>query len=125
MDEPSILNSIKKLIGITNDDHSFDTDIMIHINTVFMTLNQLGVGPPNGFKIDDDADAWIDFVPDTTRIEAIKTYMYLKVKLLFDPPINSAVIESYNRTINELEWRINIEAEAMSKEEENQNDSTR
>lgn len=125
MDESSILNSIKKLIGIAKDDNNFDTDIIIHINSVFMTLNQLGVGPPTGFKIEDETSDWTDFIEDTTRIEAIKTYMYLKVKLVFDPPINSSVIKSYEQTINELEWRINTEAEIMLKEEENQNDSAR
>ena len=121
MNESSILNSIKKLLGIDADNTDFDTDVMIHINTALMTLNQLGVGPPNGFMIDDALDSWTDFVNDTTRIESIKTYVYLKVKLVFDPPTSSAVIDSYKETIRELEWRINVEAETMENEEENQN----
>lgn len=121
MNKSSILNSIKKLLGIDAENTDFDTDVMIHINTALMTLNQLGVGPPNGFMIDDALDSWTDFVNDTTRIESIKTYVYLKVKLVFDPPTSSAVIDSYKETIRELEWRINVEAETMENEEENQN----
>lgn len=104
----SILTSIKKLLGIAKEYEHFDLDIIMHINSVFMILNQLGVGPPEGFTIENDSAVWVDFVQDTTKIEAIKSYMYLKVKLLFDPPLSSAVMDSMNRMINELEWRINV-----------------
>lgn len=104
----SILTSIKKLLGITEDYEHFDQDIIIHINSVFSILNQLGVGPSEGFSISDKSSVWSDFVSDSTKLELIKSYAYLKVKLFFDPPISSAAIESANRMISELEWRINV-----------------
>lgn len=107
----SILTSIKKLLGIDEEYEQFDPDIIMHINSVFMVLRQLGVGPSEGFAIEDETALWVDFVPDVTSIASIKTYMYLKVRLLFDPPINSAVIESMNRSISEFEWRLNVAAE--------------
>ena len=110
----SILTSIKKLLGITEEYEHFDADLIMHINSVFMVLNQLGVGPENGFSISDDSSIWADFIPENAPIEAVKTFTYLKVKLLFDPPLNSSVIESMNRQINEYEWRINIAAESGS-----------
>lgn len=116
----SILTSIKKLLGPEEEYDHFDTDIIIHINSALMVLTQLGVGPSNGFAITDKSAVWTDFVPDIERIEAIKTYIYLKVKLVFDPPQSAAAIESTNKMISELEWRINVAAETAS-EEENQN----
>lgn len=106
----SILTSIKKLLGISKDYTQFDDDIIMHINTVFLNLAQLGVGPAEGFVIEDDSSEWSDFVDinDNTQLHAIKTYIYLKVKLLFDPPLSSSVIESTNRMISELEWRLNV-----------------
>jgi hypothetical protein len=105
----SILKSIKKLLGPTGEYEYFDDDITLHINTVLMTLTQLGVGPSSGFSITDDTAKWTDFVPRATlaRIEAIKTYVYLNVKLLFDPPSSSTHMEAINRQISMLEWRIN------------------
>ena len=108
----SILTSIKKLLGITEEYDHFDPDIIMHINSVFMILTQLGVGPSEGFSIEDDTSVWTDFIQDANKIEAAKTYIYLKVKLIFDPPLSSAVIESTNRLINELEWRLNVAAES-------------
>ena len=118
----SILTSIKKLLGITADYDNFDDDIIMHINTVFMTLNQLGVGPAEGFRIEDDAAIWDDFIkvdennPETKTLQtlqsAVKSYIHLKVKLLFDPPLSSAVMEAIKQSINELEWRLNIQAES-------------
>lgn len=107
----SILTSIKKLLGIEASYEHFDPDIIIHINSAFMILTQLGVGPSEGFAIDDEDSLWSDFLGDDSRIEAVKTYVYLKVKLLFDPPLSSSVIESINRSINELEWRLNVAVE--------------
>lgn len=109
----SILTSIKKLLGITAEDKSFDEDIIIHINTVFLDLNQLGVGPEDGFRIEDENVTWDEFVEDDTYYDAVKTYIYLKVRLLFDPPQNSAVMTSYNQTIDRLEWRLNVKAESQ------------
>lgn len=104
----SILTSIKKLLGIEEEYTQFDADIIMHINTVFLNLTQLGVGPSEGFLIEDDAAIWEDFIGDSSQLQAVKTYMYLKVKLLFDPPLSSSVTESMNRMIAELEWRLNI-----------------
>lgn len=109
----SILTSIKKMLGITEEYTHFDQDIIIHINTVLMILRQLGVGPEEGFTITDSYETWGDFLTDNKDIEAVKTYVYLKVRLLFDPPLSSAVTESINRSINELEWRLNIAADKM------------
>ena len=108
----SILISIKKLLGITEEYDQFDPDIIMHINSVFMILTQLGVGPAEGFSIEDDTTVWTDFIQDVKKLESVKTYIYLKVKLAFDPPLSSAVIESMNRLINELEWRLNVAAES-------------
>lgn len=107
----SILTSIKKLLQISEDDTAFDTDIIMHINSVFMILRQLGVGPSNGFFIEDETAEWSDFIEDGLNLELVKSYVYLKVKLLFDPPTSSFVMESMNRQIAEFEWRLNVEVE--------------
>lgn len=104
----SILTSIKKLLGIEDEYTQFDSDLIMHINTVFLNLTQLGVGPSEGFMIEDDAAIWEDFIGDSTQLQAVKTYVYLKVKLMFDPPLSSSVIDSMNRMISELEWRLNV-----------------
>lgn len=108
----SILQSIKKLLGMTEDYTAFDADIIIHINSVFMILNQLGIGPANGFSISDENTVWSDYLPeDNKNFEAVKTYIYLKTKIVFDPPMSSAVMEAMRQMISELEWRLNVEAE--------------
>lgn len=112
----SILTSIKKLLGIMEEYEHFDQDIIMHINSAFMVLTQLGVGPSEGFSISDGTAIWTDFVSDLTKVEAIKTYVYLKVKSVFDPPTSSAVIDSIDRTIKELEWRLNVVVETKSEE---------
>lgn len=113
----SILTSVKKMLGITEDYEHFDSDIVMHINSVFMILSQLGVGPANGFSISDKFATWTDFLPeDNKNFEAVKTYMYLKVRLIFDPPLSSAVMEAMKQMISELEWRLNAEAEHNGKE---------
>lgn len=104
----SILTSIKKLLGISKEYNHFDDDLIMHINSVFLVLTQLGVGPTEGFIIEDDSAEWMDFIEDPTQLQAVKSYMHLKVKLLFDPPLSSAVIESMNRMIAEFEWRLNV-----------------
>lgn len=109
----SILTSVKKLLGIAEADTSFDTDVIMHINTIFMILRRVGVGPEEGFTIEDSSAVWTDFVPDTTKIEGFKTYVYLRVKLIFDPPTSSAVIENIKETIRELEWSLNIEVDDL------------
>lgn len=110
--EESILTSIKKLLGIPEEYEQFDPDLIIHINSVFTILTQLGVGPPEGFAIYDKNAVWKDFIPEPLKFEAIKSYMHLRVKLLFDPPLGTAVTEVMNRMISELEWRINVIAES-------------
>jgi hypothetical protein len=114
----SILTSIKKLLGIEEDYTHFDADIVMHINSVFMILTQLGVGPSEGFIIEDKTKTWTDFLPnsDLAKLSAVKSFIYLKVRLLFDPPSSSAVIESTNKLISELEWRLNISAESFDYE---------
>lgn len=107
----SILTSVKKSLGISEDYEIFDPDIIIHINSVFMILTQLGIGPEKGFTIKDKTTMWDEYIPDDDNSEAVKSYMYLKVKLLFDPPLSSIVVESINRMISELEWRLNVVAE--------------
>ena len=107
MDE-SILTSIKKLLGIPEDHEHFDVDIIMHINSVFMILTQLGIGPDDGFKITDKLTTWNEYLPDGANIESVKSY--LKVRLLFDPPSSSSIIESINRLISELEFRLNVES---------------
>ena len=110
----SILTSIKKLLGITEEYTDFDTDIIIFINSVFPVLQQLGVGPEEGFKIEGSSTTWKDYLgEDETKIAFVKTYIYLKVKMVFDPPLSNSIIESYNRTLNELEWRITVKVDEM------------
>lgn len=119
----SILISIKKLLGIDENCDHFDSDVILHINTVLMVLNQLGIGPSNGFIVTSNTEKWSDFIGGTQLIESVKTYVFLKVKLIFDPPQSSAAIESINRLINELEWRLNVAVDPgqTSKEEETTN----
>lgn len=104
----SILTSIKKMLGITEEYEHFDADITMHINSVLMTLTQIGVGSPDGFAISDKSATWKDFIPEDQLIEAVKSYTYLKVRLLFDPPSSSTIIESFNKQAAEYEWRINV-----------------
>ena len=110
----SILNSIKKLLGISEEYKHFDPDLIMHINSVMSILTQLGVGPSEGFFINDETSTWDDFIEDNVNLDLVKSYMHLKVKLLFDPPLSSAVMESMNRMISEFEWRLNAEAESIA-----------
>lgn len=103
-----ILESIKKMLGLLKEYTAFDSDIIIHINSVFSVLNQLGIGPKDGYKIEGYDELWSDYIQDDTIIEDVKTYMYLKVRLLFDPPLNSSVLESTKQLISEFEFRLNI-----------------
>ena len=107
----SILISIKKLLGITEEYTHFDQDIIIHINSVLFTLNQLGVGPTKPFTIKGETEIWDDFIVEEDSLEAVKSYVYLKVRILFDPPSSSVLMESINRQINEFEWRLNVAVE--------------
>lgn len=118
----SILTSTKKLLGITEEYKHFDADIITHINSVFMILHQLGVGPVGGFSIAGEYEKWSDFTSDVLSYEPVKSYVYLKVKLLFDPPLSSAVMESTNKLINELEYRLCTAAELNATKEESSNE---
>lgn len=113
--EESILLTIKKMLGggAENNEH-FDNDIITHINSAFMVLTQVGVGPKDGFFISDDTAVWSDFVENPKKYQAIKTYIYSRVKLVFDPPTTSAVIEVLNQTIRELEWRLQVNSDEES-----------
>ena len=119
----SILNSIKKLLGIAEDYDHFDSDIIMHINSVFATLTQLGVGPEKGFSINDESEKWEDFLPEERMLHSVKSYMFMKVKLMFDPPLSSAVIECTKEQIKELEWRLQVAVDSANtkSEEEIQN----
>lgn len=112
----SILNSVKKMLGIMQDYTVFDEDIIMHINSVFFVLNQLGIGPSTGYSIKDDTNTWSEFILERTDIESVKSYIYLKVKLLFDPPSSSALLDAINRQITEIEWRLSIIQDDLSKE---------
>lgn len=114
----SILTSIKKLLGVEEDYDCFDADIVMHINSVFMILNQLGVGPAEGFIITGKDETWSDYLSDEelVNLSAVKSFIHLKVRLLFDTP-SSSVAEQINKLLSELEWRLNISAESSSKEE--------
>ena len=112
----SILTSIKKLLGIEEDYEIFDTDIIIYINSAFATLTQLGVGPVESFSISDKTATWSSYMQNDPRLEHVKTYIYLKVKMIFDPPSSSTVIDAYNRNIQEMEWRLMHTVEITMKE---------
>ena len=115
----SILKTIKKLLGISDEETHFDTDIIMHINSVFSILHQLGVGPDKSFSIQDDTATWDDIIEDDNNFNDVKTYIYLKVRLLFDPPASSSVMSAMERQISELEWRLNVEGFTKSLEEAN------
>ena len=111
--EESILTSVKKMLGIPKDHTAFDMDLILHINSVFMILTQMGVGPANGFRIEDHTAIWSDFLgEEDLAFESVKTYMGLKVRLIFDPPASSIVAECIKQSIAELEWRLNFAAES-------------
>ena len=115
----SILTSVKKMLGITEEYEHFDPDLIMHINSVFMILYQLGVGPSKVFSINGDGETWADFIEgDGEPLNLVRSYMYLKVRLLFDPPQAGPAIESINRMIGEFEWRLKSEAE-LGKEIQN------
>jgi hypothetical protein len=109
----SILDKTKKALGLAPDDTSFDVDIIIHINSTFATLFQLGVGPVEPFFIEDNTSNWEEFIGDRTDLNSVKSYMYLKVRVLFDPPTTSFALESFNKMIQEYEWRLNVQADRM------------
>ena len=112
--ENSILKSVKKVLGIDASYTAFDLDILIHINSVFATLHQLGIGPEAGFAIEDDTALWTSFIGTDPRKNSVKTYVWLKVRMLFDPPQTSFAIDAMNAQAKELEWRINAYREGTA-----------
>lgn len=114
----SILTTIKKLLGIDEEDVSFDTDVMIHINSVIPNLSQMGIGPKNGFIVTSKDQKWSDYIGSSViNLEGVKTYLYLKIKLIFDPPTNSTTIDAINKNISELEWRMMLAVETNNLED--------
>ena len=106
--QDSILMTIRKLVcGDPYADH-FDTDLLIHINACFSILNQLGVGPESGFVVTDETQSWSSYVADNRTLNMVKTYVTLKVKKIFDPPLTSSVLEAMDKEISQLEWRLNV-----------------
>lgn len=110
----SILTSTKKTLGIAEEYTAFDEDIIMHINTVFTTLNQLGIGPAEGYAISDKTPVWANFLGTDLRLNNVKSYMYMRVRLMFDPPSTSYLIASMERQVEQLEWRINTQREAAA-----------
>lgn len=119
----SILTSVKKMLGLSEDYDVFDLDIIVHINSVFTILTQIGVGPANGFMIEDKTVTWTDFIHDMSFYQLVKSYMVLKVRLLFDPPNSSAVLECYKTQANEYEWRLKTMAENQEVMEDDNSNS--
>lgn len=109
--ENSILTSTKKILGIAEDYTVFDEDITVHINTAFSTLTQLGVGPAEGYMIQDVSNEWAEFIEDDIQNNSVKSYVFLRVKHLFDPPTTSYLITAAEKQIAELEWRLNVHRE--------------
>ena len=106
--QDSILMTIRKLVcGDPYVDH-FDTDLLVHINACFSILNQLGVGPENGFVVTDETQSWSSYIADNHILNMVKTYITLKVRVIFDPPLTSSVLEAMNKEISQLEWRLNV-----------------
>lgn len=109
--EESIFESIKSLLGPDASYDVFDQDILIHINTAISVLTQLGVGPATGFMVTGPDETWRDFIGDDKILQMVKTYIYMKVKMAFDPPANSSVLNAYNEACKEYEWRLNVETD--------------
>lgn len=112
--EDSILKSTKKVLGLEADYTPFDPDVIMHINTVFSILTQLGIGPAEGFMIEDDQGVWSNFLGDDLQLNQVKTFMYLRVRLLFDPPQTSYLITAMENQAKELEWRLNAYREGSA-----------
>lgn len=117
-DTNSILNSVKKLLNIESEEDAFDADIIMLINSEFVTLQQLGVGPREGFTISSSDTTWDEYTDDPLLREAAKTYVYLRVRMIFDPPASSTVADAINSRMAELEWRLNHQAEYKQMEED-------
>ena len=106
--QDSILVTIRKLVCGDPYANHFDTDLLVHINACFSVLNQLGVGPENGFVVTDETQSWSSYIADNYILNMVKTYVTLKVKKIFDPPLTSSVLEAMDKEISQLEWRLNV-----------------
>lgn len=104
----SILDDTKQVCGIEPDYTHYDLDIMMHINSVFATLNQLGVGPDDGFEITGNTEVWDDFIAGNKKFNSVRTYVVMKVRSIFDPPTTSFAIGAMEKQLQELEWRLNV-----------------
>lgn len=115
----SILTSIKLLLGMTEDYDAYDPQVIMHINSVFTVLKQLGVGPAKGFRIEDKVPTWADYITETEDLtfDSVKTYVYAKVRLIFDPPASSAHIQALKEVVQEFEWRLKEDAEFTNSSE--------
>lgn len=109
----SILNSTKRVLGLDVNYNAFDLDVITHINAAFSTLNQLGVGPENGYFIQGDAETWADITLPDNQLHLVKSYVYLKVRSLFDPPQTSYLVTAVQKQIEEFEWRLNMMREVL------------
>lgn len=105
--ETSILNTIKKLLGIDSTYTAFDTDIIVAINSAFSVLTQLGMGPTSGYRITGTTETWANYLGTAVNLDLVKDYIYLKVRYIFDPPSSSFAVNAINEQIKEYEWRIN------------------
>jgi hypothetical protein len=110
--EQSILLTIKKLLGLVDGYDVYDTDIIVHINSALSTLSQLGIGPENGYEINGPTDKWTDLLGEGEKpyLNQVKTYLYLRVRLIFDPPTTSFAIEAFQKQVDELTWRLSLYA---------------
>lgn len=110
----SILGTIKKMVGPSEDYDYFDTDLIIHINSIFAVLHQLGVGPAEPYKITGPENTWSEFLEDKKQLEDVKLYIYLRTRLIFDTPSNSFVVNAFENQIREIEWRLHIADDNIS-----------
>lgn len=109
--EQSILDSIKKVLGVSPDDTSFDQDLILHINSVFFTLNMLGVGPSGGYRIDSKENKWVEFTGTEVNFEGVKTYVGLRVRMIFDPPATSFTQQAFVKEAERLEFYLQVKAD--------------
>ena len=116
--EESILKTIKQLIGCPDDFEQFDLDLIVHINSAFATLTQLGVGPKEGYRITGADNEWSEFEDDIQKLSLIKDYVYIKTRLLFDPPISGSLMDSLKEQLKEMEWRLYMLYDPISEDDE-------
>ena len=116
--EESILKTIKQLIGCPDDFEQFDLDLIVHINSAFATLTHLGVGPKEGYRITGADNVWSEFEDDAQKLSLIKDYVYIKTRLLFDPPISGSLMDSLKEQLNEMKWRLYMLYDPISEDDE-------